>query len=96
MVVMREIRTRLAAGEDLSGQGVPDGAVARRAGDGRVRDGLWQEVDLDQCHQGVGVGGSAYSDESRGMSDLLRGYAYGETAYPFVIVLRDMVGVPQP
>ena len=37
-----------------------------------------------------------YSDEYRGMRDLLRGYAYGETAYPFVVVLRDTAGVSQP
>jgi len=30
-----------------------------------------------------------YSDEYRGMKDLLRGYAYGVKKYQFVSVLRD-------
>lgn len=29
-----------------------------------------------------------YSDENRGMKDLLRGYAFGSQTYPFVTVLR--------
>lgn len=31
-----------------------------------------------------------YDEEYRGMKDLLRGYAYGATAYPFVVTLRDL------
>lgn len=30
---------------------------------------------------------SGYDDEYRGMKDLLRGYAYADTAYPFVAIL---------
>jgi hypothetical protein len=37
-----------------------------------------------------------YDDEYRGMRDLLRGYAYGETTYPFVVVLRNTADGAQP
>ncbi len=32
---------------------------------------------------------SGYSEEYRGMKDLLRGYAFGTAEYPFIVIMQD-------